>query len=89
MVEPQRTHRMLLTVIEGILSENCVYAQTLEKLEGMLFITIPAVKHDGGNIMLWRYFSLVEAGGLVRVDGMMNTAKYRAILFLKGADWSG
>ena len=42
--------------------------------------TIPTVKHGGGNIMLWGCFSSAGTGKLVRVDGKMDGAKYRAIL---------
>lgn len=42
--------------------------------------TIPTVKHGGGNIMLWGCFSSAGTGKLVRVDGRMDGAKYRAIL---------
>ncbi|KAK6325806.1 hypothetical protein J4Q44_G00051480, partial [Coregonus suidteri] len=40
--------------------------------------TMPTVKHGGGSIMLCRCFS--EAGRLVRIEGIMNGAKYREIL---------
>ncbi|MCI4379917.1 hypothetical protein PGIGA_G00233920 [Pangasianodon gigas] len=42
--------------------------------------TIPTVKHGGGSIMLWGCFSPAGKGKLVRVDGKMDGAKYRAIL---------
>ena len=42
--------------------------------------TIPTVKHGGSNIMLWGCFSSTGTGKLVRVDGKMDGAKYRAIL---------
>ncbi len=42
--------------------------------------TIPPVKHGGRSIMLWGCFSSAEIGKLVRVDGKMDGAKYRAIL---------
>ena len=42
--------------------------------------TIPTVKHGGGSIMLWGCFSSAGTGKLVRVDGKMDGAKYRAIL---------
>ncbi|KAL7826753.1 hypothetical protein AOLI_G00319620 [Acnodon oligacanthus] len=41
--------------------------------------TIPTVK-CGGSIMLWGCFSSAGTGKLVRVDGKMDGAKYRAIL---------
>ena len=42
--------------------------------------TIPTVKHGGGNIMLWGCFSSAGTGKLVRIEGMMDGAKYREIL---------
>uniref|UniRef100_A0A803JX28 Tc1-like transposase DDE domain-containing protein n=1 Tax=Xenopus tropicalis TaxID=8364 RepID=A0A803JX28_XENTR len=42
--------------------------------------TIPTVKYVGGSIMLWGCFSSAGTGKLVRVDGKMDGAKYRAIL---------
>uniref|UniRef100_A0A669BVS3 Tc1-like transposase DDE domain-containing protein n=1 Tax=Oreochromis niloticus TaxID=8128 RepID=A0A669BVS3_ORENI len=42
--------------------------------------TIPTVKYGGGSIMLWGCFSSAGPGKLVRVEGKMDGAKYRAIL---------
>ena len=42
--------------------------------------TIPTVKHGGGSIMLWGCFSLAGTGKMVRIEGMMDGAKYREIL---------
>ena len=42
--------------------------------------TILTVNHGGGSIMLWGCFSLVGTGKLVRIEGMMEGAKYREIL---------
>ena len=42
--------------------------------------TIPTVKHGGVSLMLWRCFSLAGTGKLVRIEGMMDGAKYREIL---------
>ena len=42
--------------------------------------TILTVKHGGGCIMLWWYFSMAGTGWLVRIEGKMNGAKYREIL---------
>ena len=42
--------------------------------------TIPMVKHGGGSIMLWGCFSVAGPGGLVRIEGKINGAKYREIL---------
>uniref|UniRef100_A0A8C7GVD1 Transposase Tc1-like domain-containing protein n=1 Tax=Oncorhynchus kisutch TaxID=8019 RepID=A0A8C7GVD1_ONCKI len=43
-------------------------------------ITIPTVKHGGGNIMLWGCCSAKETGRLIRVKERMNGAMYREIL---------
>uniref|UniRef100_A0AAZ3RVD9 Transposase n=1 Tax=Oncorhynchus tshawytscha TaxID=74940 RepID=A0AAZ3RVD9_ONCTS len=40
---------------------------------------IPTVKHDAGIIMLWG-FSSAGTGKLVRIEGIMDGAKYREIL---------
>ena len=42
--------------------------------------TIPTVKHGGGSIMLWGCLSPARTGKLVRIEGMMDGAKYREIL---------
>ena len=42
--------------------------------------TIPTVKHGGGRIMLLGCFSVAGTGRFVRIDGIMNGAKYRQIL---------
>ena len=42
--------------------------------------TMPTVKHGGGSIMLWGCFSSARMRKLVRVNGKMDVAKYRAIL---------
>ena len=41
--------------------------------------TIPTVKHSGGSIMLWGCFSSAETGALVRIEGIIDGAKYRKI----------
>ena len=40
---------------------------------------IPTVKHSGGSIMLWGCFSLAGTGKLVRIESMMDGAKYTEI----------
>jgi hypothetical protein len=42
--------------------------------------TIPTVKHGSGSIMLWGCFSSAGTGKLVRIEGMIDGAKYREIL---------
>ncbi len=42
--------------------------------------TIPTVKHEGGNIMLWGCFSAKRPGRLICVKERMNGAMYREIL---------
>ena len=42
--------------------------------------TIPTMKHGGGSIMLWVCFSLAGTGKLVRIEEIMDGAKYREIL---------
>uniref|UniRef100_A0AAY5JVT3 Tc1-like transposase DDE domain-containing protein n=1 Tax=Esox lucius TaxID=8010 RepID=A0AAY5JVT3_ESOLU len=42
--------------------------------------TIPTVNHGGGSIMLWGCFPSAGTGALVRVEGIMNSSKYQAIL---------
>ena len=41
---------------------------------------IPTVKHGGGSTMLWGCFSSAGSGYLLRIEGMMDDAKYREIL---------
>ena len=40
---------------------------------------IPTVKNGGGSIMLWGCFSSAGTGELVRMEGMIDGAKYRRI----------
>ena len=42
--------------------------------------TLPTVKHGGGSIILWGYFSSAGTGALVRIEGKIDEAKYRKIL---------
>jgi hypothetical protein len=42
------------------------------------------VKHGGGSIMLWVCFSSAGTGKLVRIEGMMDGAKYNTGKFLRG-----
>ena len=42
--------------------------------------TIPIAKRGGGSILLWGCFSLAGTGKQVRIEGMIDGAKYREIL---------
>ena len=42
--------------------------------------TNPMVKHGGGSIMLWDFFSAAGTGKLVKIEAKMNGEKYREIL---------
>lgn len=41
---------------------------------------IPTVKYGGGSVMFWGCFNSRGPGALVRIDGIMNSTKYQAIL---------
>ena len=41
---------------------------------------IPTVKHGGGSIMFWGYFSSAGTDKLVRIEGTIDGAKYRRTL---------
>ena len=41
---------------------------------------IPTVKYGGGSVMFWGCFNSRGPGTLVRIDGIMNSTKYQAIL---------
>ncbi|MGH0167791.1 UNVERIFIED_CONTAM: hypothetical protein FKN15_052775 [Acipenser sinensis] len=40
----------------------------------------PHMKHGGGSIMLWGCFNASGPGKLVKIEGKMDTAKYREIV---------
>ena len=42
--------------------------------------TIPTVKHEGGNIMLWGCFAAAGTGALYKIDGIMKKEHYLEIL---------
>ena len=42
--------------------------------------TIPTVKHGGGNVKCWGYFSSSGVGGLIFIDGNITGESYREIL---------
>lgn len=42
--------------------------------------TIPIVKHGGGLVMMWGYFSAVGSGSLDHVTVIMDSQKYQDIL---------
>ena len=41
---------------------------------------IPIVKQGGGSIMLCDHFSITRTGSLVKVEGIMNSSKYKSML---------
>ena len=41
---------------------------------------MPTVKHGGGSVTVWGYFSASGVGPLVRIDGRMNVNIYREVL---------
>ena len=41
---------------------------------------IPTVKYGGGSVMFWGCFNSIGPGALVRIDCIMNSTKYLAIL---------
>lgn len=42
--------------------------------------TVPTVKHEGGSVMLWNYFSVSRTGALTKVNGIMKEDNYLQIL---------
>ncbi len=52
-------------------------------------ITIPTVKHGGGNIMLWGCFSAKGTGQLHRIKGTMDGAMYRQGQGIENVSWMG
>ena len=55
-----------------------IWWSTKEELE--LRCTMPTVKHGGGNVKCWGYFSPSGVGNLVFIDGNMTGELYRDIL---------
>ena len=43
--------------------------------------TIPKLKHGAGSIMVWQCLSAARTLRLIRIEGKMNRAKYREILY--------
>ena len=87
--------------VDGIvcraLRQDCVCDDTKIELFGLngkchIWIkpgTISMVKHGGGCIMLWGCFSVAGTGRLVRIEGKMNGAKYRAPWWKPAPERSG
>ena len=57
------------------------WRSTKEELEPRC--TVPTVKHGGGNVKCWGYFSSSSVGNLVFIDGNMTGELYRDILITK------
>ncbi len=51
--------------------------------------TIPTIKHEGGNIMLWECFSDKGIGQLHRIKGTMDRAMYRQSQGIENGSWMG
>jgi hypothetical protein len=47
---------------------------------------IPTVKHGGGSIMVWEYFSAAGTGRLVRIEAKINGAKVHENLLQSAQD---
>ncbi len=64
----------------------------LEEEESCLYDpknTIPTVRHGGGNIMLWGFFSAKGTGQLHRIKGTMDGVMYRQGQGIENGSWMG